>query len=503
MKESLVYLAVDIGAESGRLMAGRWQGSQIALQEVHRFPNGPVPLADTLRWDLLHLWREIRNGLAQASKLSDARPVSIGVDTWGVDYVLLGEHGEWMGLPYAYRDARTRGLVEEVLAQIPRAEIFAQSGTQFLEINTLYQLLAAHKNTPGLLEKTQRMLLIPDWVHWALCGSEACEFTNASTTQFLHPRLQQWSRPLLETLGIPTHFLPSIVAPGTAMGPLRSNLQRDASLPPLTVTAPATHDTASAVAAIPTERTGRCDWAYISSGTWSLVGAEVPEAHLGEAALRYNFTNEGGVDGTYRLLKNVMGLWLLQQLRSDLAQAGTVLDYGALVQLASEAPALTCVVDPDAPGFLRPTRMIETLQQTCRAAGQAAPSTPGAMARCLLESLALRYRQVLEELEQITGSRLEIIHIVGGGSRNALLNQFTADACQRPVVAGPVEATALGNVLVQARAHGEIASLHELRSIVRASCGAEIREFWPEKSRSAQWESAYERWRPLRPEIPG
>jgi rhamnulokinase len=494
MKESLTYLAVDIGAESGRLMAGRWQGTSIALEEVHRFPNGPVALANTLRWDLLRLWREIRDGLSKAARLVNATPVSIGVDTWGVDYVLLDRSGEWLGLPYAYRDERTRGLVEEVLQKIPRTEIFAQSGTQFLEINTLYQLVAAHRRNPELLAQAHRLLLIPDWIHWALCGAEVCEFTNASTTQFLHPQNRQWSLSLLESLGLPTHFLAPIVHPGTPLGALRDSVRRESGLPRMNVTTPATHDTASAVAAVPTDRTGRGGWAYISSGTWSLVGAEVEQAHLGEAALHYNFTNEGGIDGTYRLLKNVMGMWLLQQLRIDLAQAGTSLDYGSLVSLASESPALASLVDPDDPRFLRPTRMVETLQQYCRETGQPAPSDAGALARCVLESLALRYRQVLLQLEEVTGERIEVIHIVGGGSRNALLNQFTADACGVPVIAGPVEATALGNLLTQARAQGEIATLDDLRSIVRRSCSAEIREFVPGIDRRPIWEEAYGRW---------
>ena len=494
MKESLVYLAVDIGAESGRLMAGRWQGSKITLQEIHRFPNGPVALANSLRWDLLHLWREIRSGLSHAARLSEGRLVSIGVDTWGVDYVLLSKTGEWLGLPHAYRDERTRGLVDEVLQKIPRPEIFAQSGTQFLEINTLYQLVAAQRKTPELLAEARHLLMIPDWIHWALCGSEVCEFTNASTTQFLHPQNREWSLPLLESLGIPTQFLAPIVQPGTSLGKLRESVRGEADLPEMSVTAPATHDTASAVAAVPTDRTGQSGWAYISSGTWSLVGAEVPQAQLGETALRYNFTNEGGVNGTYRLLKNVMGLWLLQQLRSDLAHSGSTLDYASLVQLASEAPALNCLVDPDDPRFLRPTRMVETLQQYCRETGQPIPQDAGAMARCVLESLALRYRQVLGQLEEVTGQPVEVIHIVGGGSRNALLNQFTAEACARPVVAGPVEATALGNLLIQARAQGEIATLHDLRSIVRLSCPGEIREFEPSENRRQIWEEAYGRW---------
>ncbi len=494
MRHSLNYLAVDIGAESGRLMAGHWQGSSISLQEIHRFSNGTIPVGGTLRWDLLQLWRQIQNGLQKAAHSMDGSVQSIGVDTWGVDYVLLSRTGEWLGLPYAYRDRRTHGLVEEILSIIPREVVFQESGTQFLEINTLCQLLAAQRQTPELLAQAKSLLLIPDWIHWALCGAEVCEFTNASTTQFVHPVTRQWSRGLLDRLGIPSHFLPEIVQPGTSLGLVREEVGSSTGLPSIPVIAPATHDTGSAIAAIPTDRTGSSNWAYISSGTWSLVGAEVSHAQLGEAALRHNFTNEGGVDGTYRLLKNVMGMWLLQQLRTAFAQAGSPYDYASLVQLAAQAPALRSFIHPDDSRFLRPTAMIQTIQAFCRESKQPIPETPGALARCVLESLALRYRQVLAQLHEITGQRPEIVHIVGGGSRNTLLNQFTADACGLSVVAGPVEATALGNILLQARASQEINSLADIRSVVRHSCNSEIETFHPTRNNADAWQNAYQHW---------
>ncbi len=487
------YLGVDIGAESGRVMAGLWDGRHIRLEETHRFGNGPVPIGGTQRWDLLHLWKEIRAGLARAGRDS-ANVRSVGVDTWGVDYVLQDKHGEWMGLPFCYRDIRTQGSVEELCNSIPRAEIFAQSGLQFMEINTLCQLLAAKRQNPALLEKAHRLLMIPDWIHWALSGATAAEFSNATTTQFLHPKTRQWSRGLLERLEIPTHFLPEIVMPGTDLGPLLSDVAAGTGLADVRVVAPATHDTGSAVAGVPAGALGNGRWAYISSGTWSLMGVEISEALLSPEALALNFTNEGGVDGTYRLLKNIVGMWLLQQLRAGFAAKNGTTDYGALVQLASHAAPLRSFIHPDSPEFLRSTDMIRSIQDFCKRTGQPVPETEGELVRCVLESLALRYRQVLQSLETITGNRIEVVHIVGGGSRNALLNQFTADACQRPVIAGPVEATALGNVLFQARAAGELGSMAEIRAVIRDSFQSEMREFHPNAESLADWESAAARW---------
>ena len=488
------YLCVDIGAESGRLMSGSWDGDSLKLGEIHRFPNAGIPVAGSLRWDLLGLWREVRAGLKRAARELGSDIRSIGVDTWGLDYVLQDASGEWLGLPYCYRDQRTRGLMERATAIVSRAEIFSQSGVQFMEINTLYQLLATQQSQPHLLERAHKMLLIPDWLHWALCGSEASEFSNASTTQFLHPITKMWSAELLNRLGIPTHFLPELVEAGTDLGALRADLASDCDLPGLRVVAPATHDTGSAVVAVPTLNTGTPSWAYISSGTWSLMGIEVPEAVLNDTVLRHNFTNEGGVDGTYRLLKNIMGLWLVQQLRKSFLNKNSNGDYEQLVNLAAQAPALRSLIDPDDIDFLRPSDMAAAIQNACRKSNQPVPETEGQLVRCALESLALRYRQVLDCLELITGSRIEVVHIVGGGSRNALLNQFTADACNRTVVAGPVETTAIGNLLWQATASGEIGSLSEVRQIVRRSFGGEIQEFHPRAENLAEWDAAHARW---------
>lgn len=494
MNAPLTFLGVDIGAESGRLMAGSWDGHTITLEEQHRFSNGAVPIGQTLRWDLLHLWQQIQDSLSAAARSYGSSVRSIGVDTWALDYVLLSKSGEWLGLPYSYRDLRTSGVVEELIERLGRERIFSESGTQFMEINTLCQLVAAQKQTPELLEQARKFLMIPDWIHWALCGAEVCEFTNATTTQFVNPLTRQWSTALLDDLGIPTHFLPEIIQPGTHLGSLRSSLSKTSGLSGIPVIAPATHDTGSAVVGVPTLKTGSASWAYISSGTWSLVGVELPNAALGEAVQRYNFTNEGGVDGTYRLLKNVMGMWLIQQLRLAFVAAGHSYDYAHLVQLAAHAEPFRSLINPDHVRFLRPTNMVEEVQDFCRESGQLVPETPGQLVRCVLEGLALAYRRVLSQIEEITGEAIEVIHIVGGGGRNALLNQFTADASQKVVIAGPVEATVLGNVLFQAKASGEISTLQELRTVVRDSFEHEMREFPPDSKQVAQWNDAFVRW---------
>jgi rhamnulokinase len=457
-----VYLAVDLGAESGRVMAGLWNGRRIRLEEVHRFPNGPVSLAGSLRWDVLRLWAEIQNGLALAGKKFGPRIVSVGADTWGVDFVLLNKNNEILGQPYHYRDARTNGLMEKAFTQVPRAEIFAQSGLQFMQLNSLYQLLAWQVHSPAILDAADCLLFMPDFLHWAMCGAKRAEFTIASTSQFLHPLRRNWSLPLLKKFGLPTHFLPKIVPPGTTLGKLKS-------LPGVNVVAPPSHDTASAVAGVPTANTGKANWAYISSGTWSLMGVEVQKAALSPQALELNMTNEGGLDGTYRLLKNIMGLWLVQQCKRSFEARGSQYDYSRLVQLAARAKPLRSIVNLNDPRFLNPPDMPKAIQDFCRETKQPVPKTAGELVRCCYESLALKYGQTLASLEELTGETVEVIHIVGGGSQNKMLSQFAADVCQRPVVTGPVEATALGNLLTQVRASGELSSLAEMREVIRTS----------------------------------
>ncbi|MCU0771814.1 MAG: rhamnulokinase [Verrucomicrobia bacterium] len=489
-----VYLAVDLGAESGRIMAGLWNGRKLKLEEIHRFPNGAVALGETIRWDVLRLWAEIQNGLALAGKRFGPHVVSVGADTWGVDFVLLNQQEEILGQPYHYRDARTRGALERTFKKVPRAEIFAQSGLQFMELNSLYQLLAWQAHSPAILEAADTLLFMPDFLHWAMCGAKNAEFTIASTSQFLHPLKRNWSRPLLRQLGLPTHFLPKIVPPGTALGRLRPSLADRTGLRGVNVVAPPSHDTASAVAGVPTANTGKADWAYISSGTWSLMGVEVRKAALSARALELNMTNEGGVDGTYRLLKNIMGLWLVQQCKRSFDAAGRRHDYGQLADLAARARPFRSLVNLNDPRFLNPPDMPRAIQAFCKDTRQPVPRSVGELVRCAYESLALKYAEVLDSLEELTGESIEIIHIVGGGSQSAILNQFAADACQRPVVAGPVEATAMGNLLTQVRASGELDSLSEMREVVRASSPVQRYEPRPASARI----DARERFQALR-----
>jgi rhamnulokinase len=464
-----VYLAIDLGAESGRVMAGLWNGKTIRLEEVHRFPNGPVHLADSLRWDVMRLWAEIQNGLTLAARTYGKSIVSVGADTWGVDYVLLSRSGELMGQPYHYRDARTDGIMEKAFKQVPREKIFEQTGLQFMQFNTLFQLIAERMKAPKVLASAYRLLFMPDFIHWALCGSQAAEFTIASTSQCLHPVTRNWAGALLKKFDLPRRIFPEIVAPGTNLGRLREETAKRTGLTGVNVVAPPAHDTASAVAGVPTANTGRPNWVYISSGTWSLMGAEVQQASLTPRTRELNVTNEGGLDGTYRLLKNIMGLWLVQQTRRSLEAAGKKLEYTQLANLAKKSPPLRSLINPDDSRFLNPPDMPRAIQQFCRETNQPIPKSEGELVRCAYESLALRYRQVLGWLEELTGNTMEVIHIVGGGSQSKLLNQFTADACQRPVVAGPVEATAMGNLLVQIRASGELSSLAEMREVIRNS----------------------------------
>lgn len=486
-----VYLAVDLGAESGRVMAGIWNGKKLRLEEVHRFANGGVHLGDTLRWDVLRLWAEIQNGLALAGKKYGKKIVSVGADTWGVDFVFLNKQDEILGLPYHYRDTRTRGALERTFKKVPRAEIFAQTGLQFMELNSLYQLLAWREHSPEILDAADTLLFMPDFFHWCLCGAKKSEFTNASTSQFLHPLKRNWSLPLLKKLGLPTHFLPEIISPGTELGVIRKSLADRTGLAGVKVVAPPSHDTASAVAGVPTASTGRANWAYISSGTWSLMGVEVNKAVLSPRALELNMTNEGGIDGTYRLLKNIMGLWLVQQCKKSFDAAGRKHDYGQLAALAGKSKPFRSIVNLNEPRFLNPPDMPKAIQEFCRETKQPVPKTDGELIRCCYESLALKYREVLGSLEELVGNKIEAIHIVGGGSQSRLLNQFTADACQRPVVTGPVEATAMGNLLTQIRADGELGSLAEMRDVVRAS--SSVQHYEP-----AAWNAAADRFAELR-----
>lgn len=470
-------LAVDLGAESGRVMAITFDGASLALEELHRFANTPVNLRGTLHWDFLRLWHDIQHGLERGR---ERQPASLGVDTWGVDFALLDEQGNLLGNPVHYRDTRTEGMMAAVFARVPRAQVFAHTGIQFIPINTLYQLMSLVERRSPQLDIAATFLTIPDLLNYTLTGARVCEFTNATTTQLFNPRAGTWATDLLQQLAIPDRIFPEIVPPGTRLGDFEG----------VPVIAPACHDTGSAVAAVPAATES---YAYISSGTWSLVGLEVEEPVIDEAALAANVTNEGGVGGTYRLLKNVMGLWILQQCRATWAAAGERYRYDELVALAQGTPALRSLVPVDDDAFLPPGDHPHQIRVLCERSGQPVPDSVGAVVRTVLESLALAYRHVLHQLESVTTERVDVIHIVGGGSQNTLLNQMTADATGRPVLAGPVEATVIGNALVQLIALGELANLRQARQLV-ATMG-EVERYEPRDT--AVWDEAYTRYQEL------
>jgi rhamnulokinase len=479
------YLAADLGAESGRLVLGRFEGERMTLEEVHRFPNAPVRLPDGLHWDVLRILGEIKDGIAKAAK-DGWRIESLGVDAWGVDFGLLDSDGRLISNPYHYRDPRTEGMQERAFGRMPKEQIYETTGIQFMPINTLYQLLAM-EDSP-LLSAAQTLLLIPDLIGYWLTGEKACESTAASTTQLCDAISGGWARGLLEDMRLPAHIFGEIVPPGTRLGHLLPEVAGETGAREgLLVTAVASHDTASAVVAVPAENE---NFAYISSGTWSLVGVELPEPAIAPEGMRANFTNEGGFGGTTRFLKNVMGLWLLQECRRTWVREGHEYSYEELARLAEEAPVAVPLVDPDHPLFLSPGDMPSRIRRFCGATGQERPDEPGAMTRCVLESLALKYRWVLERAEEITGVRAEIVHVVGGGVRNELLCQLTADATRRPVRTGPVEATALGNLMVQAYAGGRLSSMGEIRESVRRS--VEVRDYEP-RGEEDGWQEASEK----------
>jgi rhamnulokinase len=477
-------LAFDFGAESGRGVLGLFDGQRLRLEVVHRFPNGPVRTLDTMHWDALRLHEEMLAGMRKcASEHSGVD--AIGVDTWGVDFALLGREGTLLGNPRHYRDPHTETIMDPAFARVPKKEIFRQTGIQFMRFNTLFQLLALQRDRSPLLDAADVLLTMPDLFHFWLTGVKVNEFSNASTTQMLDPATRGWAFDLVKAFNLPTKILGSIVQSGTVLGPLRASVAAETGLNPVPVVATASHDTGSAVAAVPAQGTS---WAYISSGTWSLMGAEILAPKIDEEVQRSNFTNEGGVGGTIRFLKNIAGLWLVQECRRAWEREGKAFSYDALVRLATAAPPFGSIVDPDDASFMLPSNMPAALAEFCRRTGQSAPMDPGAVVRCALESLALRYRWVLERLESLLSRRLATIHVVGGGSQNELLCQLTADACNRPVLAGPVEATAIGNLMVQAIGIGLLGSLADAREVVRRSF--EVRTYTP--SNPEVWQAPYE-----------
>jgi rhamnulokinase len=469
-------LAVDIGAESGRVVAGRFDGERLALEEVRRFPNRPVLAAGTLHWDALGLFAALLDGMRAAGPAA-----SVGIDTWGVDFALMDRAGRLLGNPVHYRDGRTAGMLEEAERRVPGGERYARTGVQLLEINSVYQLLAMRVRDDPMLEAGRELLMMPALLSAWLCGVAVNELTDASTTGCYDPVSGGWALDLMERLDVPGRLFGEVVPPGTELDRLLPELESGACR----VIATASHDTAAAVAAVPFEP-GRSA-AYVSSGTWSLVGVEVARPALVPAALAANLTNEAGLAGTWRLLRNVMGLWLLQECRRAWSRIGPDRSYADLFALAAGARPFGPVVDPDDTRFLRPGDMPEAIARACLESGQPAVREPGEVVRCVLESIALRYRWALDRLEAVTGTPISVVHVVGGGARGELLCQMTADATGRPVVAGPVEAAATGNLLVQALALGMVGSLAEARDLVRRS----VRPRTYEPRRDERWDEAW------------
>ena len=493
MTERHKYLAIDLGAESGRVILGQLEEGHLKMEVVHRFPNGPVCVitgSDKVRmqWDILRLWSEVQAGIAQAVHQYGPEIASVGLDTWGVDFGLLDNRGELLANPVHYRDSRTDGIFEQAFRRVPRAEVFMRTGIQFMQLNTLYQLLCMVIDDSPVLEKAETILTTPDLFNYWFSGRKASEFTIATTTQCYNPIKKDWDRELIGRIGIPTHMFPEIVPPGTNLGPLLPYVAEEVGLghgANLSVIAPACHDTGSAVAAVPAEKAG---FAWISSGTWSVVGTEWPEPIINEQSLANNFTNEGGVGG-FRFCRNVMGLWLVQECRRTWTQQGQEFSYTELADMVEQAAPFQAWIDPDDPEFFKPGDMPTRIIDFCQRTGQTAPKSKAAILRCVLESLALKYRWVIERLESMVGQRLEPIHIVGGGSQNRQLNQFTADANDKPVVTGPVEATAIGNLLMQAISLGHIPTIAAGRSMVRHSFPPAV--YNPKHSHG--WEEAYQK----------
>lgn len=488
MNHALNFCALDLGAESGRVMLGRFDGKQLQLSEAHRFASLPVRLPDGLHTDVLRIWSELKHGMSLAVHSSGGETAGIGVDTWGVDFALLDKQGSLLSNPYHYRDRLTEGILPKAFRRVPRPDIFERTGLQFMSINTLYQLFALKLRRSPLLDNARRLLMMPDLFNYWLCGKQVNEFSIATTSQCYDPRKKTWAGSMLKKFGLPTRIFGHIAAPGTVLGDLLTQVADEAGLKGhVPVIAPGCHDTALAVAAVPAKAP---DFAYISCGTWSVLGAELPGPCINAQSLEADFTNEGGVAGTFRFLKNLTGLWLVQESKREWLRRGEDLSYAQLTKAAAGAAPLRSIIDPSCAEFGKPGDMPGRIRDYCTTTGQEVPESKGAVVRCALESLALSYRKTLEQLDNILHRRLEPIHLVGGGTQNKLLCQFAADATGRAVIAGPVEATAAGNVVMQAIAVGRVGSIEQGRELVRRSFETAVYE----PQASAQWNDAYGRF---------
>ena len=485
---SLHLVSVDLGAESGRVILGTLRGGKLAMEVVHRFPTGATEVNGTLRWNVIGFHAEILRGLRMVAA-RQPKVAGVSCDSWGVDYALCRDDAPLVSQPFQYRDPRTERTFGRTVSQVGAEAIYAETGVMFMGINTLYQLVDDTRSRPELLKVAHRFLNIGDYFNWLLSGVPRAEVSLASTTQLWNPRRQNWSSKLIRELGLPSHLFPIVVPSGTVLG----KLQGVTGLGSAKVIASCSHDTGCAVAAVPAQPGG--DWAYLSSGTWSLLGVELPKPLVNEQVRAANVTNEAGFDGTTRFLKVLVGLWILQECRREWERDGGPSEYGVIAKLAAKAPSLRSIIRPDDPRFAAPGDMVRKIQDYCRETGQPVPTTHGAIARCILESLALLYRTELDTVARLTSRDIQRLHVVGGGSQNDLLNQATADALGRPVIAGPTEATAAGNLLIQAHALGKVRGLAGIRRVVRASFPT--RTFKPRATARDAWAAALERFRAL------
>jgi len=493
------YLALDLGAESGRGMLGTLADGKLTLEEVHRFQTGATSLPSkypqvaqerkqsdrSYVWDFIRFWCEAKESIQKAS--SRASVSSVGVDTWGVDFALLDQDGMLLSTPFHYRDERTDGMMDAAFKRMPKEQIYEITGIQFMQLNTLFQLLSMVEQESPILAAADRLVMVPDLLHYWLSGRAVAEFTETTTTQVFDTRKGAWSQEIIQAMGIPHHLFPEVVMPGTVLGPLRASVAEELGVT-MQVVAPPTHDTGCAVAAVPAEND---NFIWISSGTWSIVGMNMPQPVINAESFHNNFTNEGGATGNFRFSKNIMGLWLVQQCRRKWQKEGKELSYTELTNLARKAPAFTTLIDPDYSGFLKVGDMIEQIHDYCELTGQPFPQDEGAMVRAILQGLALRYRFVIEQLEQMSGKQVSTIHIVGGGTQNTLLNQLTADATGKKVITGPIEATATGNLVTQAIAMGDIKDWQAGADVIRASFA--IEEYLPKDQ--APWNEAYRKFK--------
>lgn len=491
MSKEYKFLAFDFGASSGRAMLAKFDGEKITLEEKHRFSNDPVMVNGEFHWDILRLFFEIKQGILKCVNSGDGDIACIGIDTWGVDYGLLDKNDKLITNPFHYRDTRTDGMYEEAFKKVSKEEIFNSTGIAFNWFNTLYQLLASKVSDDVALENAKTLLFVPDLLNFFLTGKKRTEYTIASTSQMFDSRTYDWAYDLLKKLDLPTDIYPELIFPGEIVGTLLPELSEELGIGEVPVVAVASHDTGSAVASVPV--VGDEDFIYISSGTWSLMGVELDAPNVSEDAMKYNFTNEGGVNKTIRFLKNIMGLWLIQESRRQWDREGELLSFDELEAQANVAEPFASLIDPDYAAFQTPGNMPRRIREYCEKTGQKVPETKGEIVRCIAESLAFRYRYTIEGMEEVNNKKYNTIHIVGGGIKDKMICKCTANATKRVVEAGPVEATSLGNVLVQAMAMGAIKDLEEGRKVIKNSF--DVARYEPEDS--DKWDAAYLKWKEI------